>query len=96
MLLEIPNEIVRNIIMNIDCIDHLEKVYICNKEFHKVLKQYWFFNHLLTIQKKTLNFKNKQLDKLENKYFHFRTNMECLLYEDSYTEDESSISSDSE
>ena len=52
MLLAIPNELVRNIVMKIDCIDHLEKVYICNKEFHKVLKQYWFFNHLLTVQKK--------------------------------------------
>jgi len=96
MLLSIPNELVRNIIMNIDCIDHLEKVYICNKEFNKLLKQYWFYNHLLTVQKKTLNFRNKQLDRLENKYFHLRTNMECCLYEDSYTEDESSISSDSE
>ena len=64
MLLAIPNELVRNIVMKIDCIDHLEKVYICNKEFHKVLKQYWFFNHLLTVQKKTLNFQNKQLDRL--------------------------------
>ncbi len=96
MILDLPNEILRKIILSIECncINHRFSVFMTNKAFYDLLNNIWFYKNIISIyqNQRTMYF-DKYL-KYSVKYNHLKHQIENIWINQSDDSDSSVDSMD--
>tara|TARA_Y100000401_G_C8260125_1_gene192869 strand:+ start:401 stop:745 length:345 start_codon:yes stop_codon:yes gene_type:complete len=96
MILDLPDEILRKIILSIecDCINHRFSIFITNKAFFDLLNNVWFYKNIISLYQNQKKMYFHKYRKYMVKYNHLKHQVEDIWINQSDDSDTSISSMD--